>query len=50
MAKNYYGSDYFHAPMCPLGCRRRMTVSGGDAKFLCETHGIRSRSLVVAGG
>lgn len=41
MAKNYYVSQYFHAPPCPLGCGQRMTVSLGDAKFICQTHGVK---------
>ncbi len=41
MAKNYWVTEYFRAPKCPLGCDERMTGSPGQAKFRCERHGIK---------
>ena len=41
MAKHHWVTEYFHAPMCPLLCGKRMSIPGDGAKYVCSTHGIK---------
>ena len=41
MPKRPHVTEYFDPPMCPFGCGGRMHPTDGDAKFVCDYHGVK---------